>query len=265
MDNLLIGTSGYDYPEWKGVFYPEKTARKDFLAFYATQFNALELNSTFYNMPTAERILSFYERSEGKVQFSVKTNRLLTHDISRNWKTDAETFKTAIKPLNEKNCLSAVLFQFPESFHYSNDNRIYLAEIIRFYDGFPLFIEFRHREWLKDSVFEGLEKRQAGLVFCDMPQLKNLPDVFAAKTPFIGNKAYIRLHGRNEKAWYVHDEQNNGSARYCYDYNDEELVSFVPVINAAITEGKQTQIFFNNHPNGHGPKNAKRLKELMSK
>lgn len=146
MDNLLIGTSGYDYPEWKGVFYPEKTARKDFLAFYATQFNALELNSTFYNMPTAERILSFYERSEGKVQFSVKTNRLLTHDISRNWKTDAETFKTAIKPLNEKNCLSAVLFQFPESFHYSNDNRIYLAKIIKFYDGFPLFIEFRHRE-----------------------------------------------------------------------------------------------------------------------
>lgn len=54
MSDLLIGTSGYDYPEWKGVFYPEDLKRKDFLSFYATQFNALELNNTFYNMPTAE-------------------------------------------------------------------------------------------------------------------------------------------------------------------------------------------------------------------
>ena len=77
MSDLLIGTSGYDYPEWKGVFYPEDLKRKDFLSFYATQFNALELNNTFYNMPTAERLLSFYERTEGKLSFSVKANRLL--------------------------------------------------------------------------------------------------------------------------------------------------------------------------------------------
>ena len=54
MPDLLIGTSGYDYPEWKGVFYPEDLKRKNFLSFYATQFNAPELNNTFYNMPTAE-------------------------------------------------------------------------------------------------------------------------------------------------------------------------------------------------------------------
>ena len=58
MSDLLIGTSGYDYPEWKGVFYPEDLKRKDFLSYYATQFNALELNNTFYNMPTAERLYS---------------------------------------------------------------------------------------------------------------------------------------------------------------------------------------------------------------
>ena len=68
MSDLLIGTSGYDYPEWKGVFYPEDLKRKDFLSYYATQFNALELNNTFYNMPTAERLLSFYERSEGRLE-----------------------------------------------------------------------------------------------------------------------------------------------------------------------------------------------------
>ena len=80
MEEILIGTSGYDYPEWKGVFYPQELKRADFLSYYATQFNALELNSTFYSMPTADRLYSFYQRSQGKVSFSIKANRMLTHD-----------------------------------------------------------------------------------------------------------------------------------------------------------------------------------------
>lgn len=169
MSDLLIGTSGYDYPEWKGVFYPDDLKRKDFLIFYATQFNALELNNTFYNTPTAERLLSFYERSEGKLSFSVKANRLLTHEIGADWQVAAEDFKTALTPLQEKDSLSSVLFQLPESFHYTKDNRIYLAKLIDEFEGFPVMIEFRHKEWIRESVFEGLEMRKTGIVFCDMP------------------------------------------------------------------------------------------------
>lgn len=278
MSDLLIGTSGYDYPEWKGVFYPEDLKRKDFLIFYATQFNALELNNTFYNMPTAERLLSFYERSEGKLNFSVKANRLLTHEIGVDWQVAAKDFKEALKPLNEKERLSAVLFQLPESFHYTNDNRIYLAKLI--------------------AEFEGLEMRKSGIVFCDMPmchlaqmsiisnyengakrrmpQLKNLPDGTVTKTPFIGKNAYIRLHGWNEGAWYAHapkaqtsitsthangakttyttGDSPNGSARYYYDYSENELAQFVPIIKQAKQEGKKVQVYFNNHPNGSGEK-----------
>ena len=307
MSDLLIGTSGYDYPEWKGVFYPKDLKRKDFLSYYATQFNALELNNTFYNMPTAERIMSFYKRSEGRLNFSVKANRLLTHEIGADWKTAAEDFKVALKPLNEKECLSAVLFQFPESFHYTKDNRIYLAKLIGEFEGFPVMVEFRHIEWIRDSVFEGLEKRKAGIVFCDMPmchlaqmsiisnyangtkrrmpQLKNLPDGTVMGTPFIGENAYIRLHGRNERAWYAHvpkvqrsitythangeketytvEKSPNGSARYCYDYSDNELSQFVPIIKAADREGKRVQVYFNNHPNGSGAKNAISLKKMI--
>ena len=307
MPDLLIGTSGYDYPEWKGVFYPEDLKRKDFLSYYATQFNALELNNTFYNMPTAERLLSFYERSEGRLNFSVKANRLLTHEIGADWQLVAKYFKEALKPLNEKECLSAVLFQLPESFHYTNDNRIYLAKLIAEFDGFPMMVEFRHKEWIRESVFEGLEKREAGIVFCDMPmcrkaqtsiisnyangavrrmpQLKNLPDGTVMGTPFIGSNAYIRLHGRNEEAWYAHapkaqtsitsthangakatytaGESPNGSARYCYDYSDDELAQFVPIIKAAGREGKKVQVYFNNHPNGSGAKNAISLKKMI--
>lgn len=285
MSDLLIGTSGYDYPEWKGVFYPEDLKRKDFLSFYATQFNALELNNTFYNMPTAERLLSFYERSEGKLSFSVKANRLLTHEIGADWQVAAKDFKEALKPLNEKERLSAVLFQLPESFHYTNDNRIYLAKLIAEFEGFPMRIEFRHKEWVRESVFEGLEKREAGIVFCDMPmchlaqmsiisnyangakrrmpQLKNLPDGTVTKTPFIGSNAYIRLHGRNEGAWYAVGESLNGSARYCYDYSENELAQFVPIIKQAKQEGKKVQVYFNNHPNGSGAKNAISLKKMI--
>ena len=264
MSDLLIGTSGYDYPEWKGVFYPQDLKRKDFLSYYATQFNALELNNTFYNMPTAEHLYSFYERSEGRLQFSVKANRLLTHEIDSIWLTTAEDFKTALTPLQEKGCLSAVLFQLPERFHYTNDNRIYLAHLIQKFEGFPILVEFRHREWIKESVFEGLEKRNAGIVFCDMPQLKNLPDGSVTKTPFIGNNAYIRLHGRNANAWYAASESPNGSTRYCYDYSENELSQFVPIIKAAVREGKKVQVYFNNHPNGSGAKNGLKLKEMIS-
>ena len=116
----LIGTSGYDYPEWRGVFYPEDLKRKDFLPYYSTVFNALEVNSTFYNMPTAERLISFYERSEGRLNFSIKAIRLLTHEIDSNWQTAAEDLKSALNPLYEKDRLSALLFQFPQSFHYTN-------------------------------------------------------------------------------------------------------------------------------------------------
>lgn len=263
MPEILIGTSGYDYPEWKGVFYPEDLKRKDFLSYYATKFNALELNNTFYNMPTAERLQSFYERSEGKLSFSVKANRLLTHETGTDWQVVAEDFKDSLKPLNEKESLSAVLFQFPESFHYTNENRIYLAKVIGQFEGYPVVIEFRHREWIKESVFEGLEKRNAGIVFCDMPQLKNLPDGNAVKTPFIGSNAYIRLHGRNDEAWYVTGDTPNGSARYCYDYSENELAQFVPIIKQAKREGKKVQVYFNNHPNGSGAKNGLRLMEMM--
>ena len=277
MNDILIGTSGYDYPEWKGPFYPEDLKRKDFLSYYASQFNVLEINNTFYNMPTADRLLSFNDRSGGLLQFSIKANRLLTHEIDRNWQAAATDFKAAVTPLAQKNSLCAVLFQFPQSFHYTDENRIYLAKLIAEFQGLPLVIEFRHVEWIKESVLRGLEERQTSLCFCDMPQLKALPDGKTIKAPFIGPIAYIRLHGRNADAWYAKDSSSgitaashapsatsiNGSARYTYDYSDSELVEFIPVIQSAFITGKKPVVIFNNHPNGSGANNAKKLKELL--
>ena len=267
MTSILIGTSGYDYPEWKGVFYPPEVKRADFLSYYATQFNAVELNNTFYNMPTAERLSSFYERSEGKLQFSIKANRLLTHEIDSKWRTAADDFKSALNPLLEKDSLSAVLFQFPQSFHYTNENRIYLAKMIEAFEGFPVVIEFRHKEWIRESVFEGLVQRKASVAFCDMPQLKAPPNADfknSLYSQFIGPNAYIRLHGRNANAWYAASPEQNGSDRYDYEYSEGELKEFVPVVHVASEEGRKVQVYFNNHPKGNGARNAMQLKEMVN-
>ena len=276
METIFIGTSGYDYPEWKGVFYPPQIKRADFLSYYATQFNAVELNNTFYNMPTPDRLLSFYDRSDGKLNFSIKANRLLTHEIPQLWTNAADDFKHALIPLLEKDSLCAVLFQFPQSFHYTAENRIYLSKLIAAFDGFPVVIEFRHKEWIRDSVFEGLIQRNASVAFCDMPQLKYLPKSLvdlaesAGKTQFIGPNAYIRLHGRNAENWYASESsapnpQTNGTARYDYNYSLSELEKFVPIIHTATKEGRKIHVFFNNHPKGHGAKNAMELKGMMEK
>ncbi|MBP5452873.1 MAG: DUF72 domain-containing protein [Treponema sp.] len=272
MRDILIGTSGYDYPEWKGVFYPPEVKRADFLSYYSTQFNALELNNTFYNMPTAERLYSFYQRSQGRIKFSIKANRFLTHEVDSKWQNVAGEFKSAVNPLLEKDSLSALLFQFPQSFHYTKENRIYLAKLIDEFQGYPVVIEFRHKEWIRESVFEGLVQRKASVAFCDMPQLKSLPNADLQDSLYssiMGPIAYIRLHGRNANAWYAQDpssstEGTNGSARYLYDYSDEELVQFVPGISRIKDKGKLIQVYFNNHPNGNGAKNAKKLKDMLA-
>ena len=272
MSQILIGTSGYDYPEWKGVFYPQDLKRKDFLSYYATQFNALELNNTFYNMPTAERLLSFWERSQGQLQFSVKANRLLTHEAGADWTQNANQFIQAVSPLAEKDSLCAVLFQFPQSFHYTPENRVYLAKLIETFGSLPVVIEFRHIEWIKPSVLEGLESRHATLCYCDMPELKYLPNIAASAvpepvegppSPSSASLFYLRLHGRNADAWYADTTTPNGSSRYTYDYTDAELKEFVPVIHNVIISGKRPVVFFNNHPNGSGARNAIKLKDLL--
>ncbi len=294
MPEILIGTSGYDYPEWRGVFYPAGLKRADFLPYYATQFNALELNSSFYNMPTAERLLSFWERSGGALKFSVKANRLLTHEIGRDWQSAAQDFRSALNPLAQNGSLASALFQFPQSFHYTDQNRMYLSALLAQFRGLPVVVEFRHAEWIRPSVFDGLAERGASLAFCDLPELKNLPNKNCLQAqegglPFAGKIAYIRLHGRNASAWYAkendaqekeclqdHDalpglpaspksaaHDRNGSARYRYDYSDDELSEFAPVIQQAASQGRQVQVFFNNHPDGSGAKNAKRLGEMV--
>lgn len=257
MTNILIGTSGYDYPEWKGIFYPEKLPRKDFLTYYSTQLNALELNNTFYSMPTKQRIESYIERSEERLHFSIKVPKLFTHEHTSSWKSSAAELKDAVNPMVEKDLLASLLFQFPDSFNYSPDNRIYLSELMKEFAGFHCVIEFRNQGWGKASVFEGLVVRNVSVAFSDMPQIIKTGE--RELSSFIGPEAYGRLHARRNTAWY------SDSSDERYWYSESELTKFLPSIKLANTEGRRCQFYFNNDPNGTGILNAKKLKEIIKK
>jgi len=268
MKGIYIGTSGYDYPEWKEIFYPKELKRKDFLSYYSSIFNAVEINNTFYNMPTVERIQSLVERSEKKIVFSIKANRQLTHEINNNWDNISYEFLQTLNILIKNDLLSSVIFQFPQSFHYTPENRIYLAKLLKRFECVPSVVEFRHREWIRESVFDGLNKYNADIVFCDMPNMKYLPksqNNFQLFDKYINKNFYLRLHGRYTDKWYDNNGINNGSERYTYEYSEEELVKFLPVITTMAKKSEVTQIFFNNHPKGYGAKNAKSLKSMLEK
>lgn len=266
---ILIGTSGYDYPEWRGAFYPETLRREDYLAWYATKFNAVELNFSFYRMPEATQLSDMADRSGNKLLFSVKAHQSFTHQQFpiANWKDGAVAFSRAVTPLLDRGLLATVLFQFPQSFHYTPDNRRYLSDLLAQFEQFPLAVELRQSEWQRDSVRDGLLERGVLSVYTDEPNLPHIPHADKAMLEQENAQGiYMRFHGRNADAWYAGSsmaQKNNGSARYDYLYSTQELSDYVPAIHNKIEKGLKVQIYFNNHPKASAAKNAQQLAALI--
>ena len=257
MSELLIGTSGYDYPEWKGIFYPDNLKRADFLSYYADQFNSLELNGTYYKMPTREQMKNMIDRSSGKIMFTVKGYQGITHAPDKsNYQQQATEFKKAMEPLLNENLLLSALLQFPQSFHYEKDQRLYLDVLLKEFSGIPITVEMRNQKWQNDQVYTGFRQRQVGWCITDNPPLKNLPKLDYITTSPI---AYIRFHGRNIENWYKGDN----TTRYDYLYNDTELTSFVDKIKELLKNTKIVQLFFNNHAKSHATINARKIELLF--
>jgi len=257
MGELLIGTSGYDYKEWKGGFYPEKLAQAKFLEYYATQFNSLELNGTYYRMPTPDQMQNMVIRSGGKVKFTVKAFGDLTHAADKSrYQPLVSEFKKALEPLQTNNLLVCALLQFPESFHYEKNERIYLDVLLKEMAGIPIVVEMRNTKWQNDQVYNALRQRQIGWCITDNPNLPNLPKLDYIITSPI---AYLRFHGRNNKMWYTGDN----ITRYDYLYTDAELQAFVQPIFHLLQNAKVVQIFFNNHAKSQATINAQKIKLLL--
>lgn len=263
MGELYIGTSGYDYPEWVNVFYPGNLKRDDFLAFYAEHFNALELNFSYYAIPTDSQLGDMVKRSGGKVHFSVKGNRQFTHEVKiGEWRDAARQFRSALYPFVNNGLLLSVLLQFPPSFQYKPDQRRYLADLLDEFGEIHLIVEFRNPEWFNTRVYEGLERRKVGLCLCDTPEISRLPSFVkvSSRNLVISDTGYMRFHGKNAGQW---DSSENLRDRYDNLYKDAELEPYIPVIRDMTGKAGIVQVYFNNHAKGAAAVNARKMKTLM--
>ncbi|MBN2059152.1 MAG: DUF72 domain-containing protein [Deltaproteobacteria bacterium] len=257
MSEIIVGTSGFSYPDWKINFYPEGLGQESFLRYYSRHFKAVELNFTYYRMPDETQSKKMIEKSGSALEFVIKANRQMTHEIQEDSLTKVTPlFLDGISPFIEAGQLGAILLQFPQSFHYTPENRIYLKSLIDRLRPLRVSVEFRQREWLKDSVYQSLNDLGAGFVCVDEPDLASLVPAVIKTTSDLG---YIRFHGRNGEKWYSGDSRT----RYDYLYSEKELLEWIPKIRRIAEKTHKLYAFFNNHAKAQAVTNAKMLINLL--
>jgi len=279
---ILLGTSGFSFPDWDGVFYPPGLQRARQFDYYVRQFGAVEINSTYYRVPPPSTMATLERKSPHGFEFIVKANQEMTHKQSYNPEL-YEAFQAAMAPLARARKLGGVLAQFPQAFHRDDNSERFLVELQDRMEGIPLFVEFRHNSWVHEDVFEFLAEKSLGYVSVDEPDLPGLlPRVARATGPL----AYVRFHGRNKRNWYSRDEgaadraseggTGRGSGRgakppsrdrqllrYDYLYSEAELKEWADKIRELNQKTQKTFVFFNNCHAGHAATGAKLMRKLL--
>jgi len=253
---LHIGTSGFSYQDWIGIFYPENTDKKDMLKLYAQKFKVTEINSTYYRIPHPATFYYLQQKVPADFKFVVKANQEMTHNREEN-PAVFNDFKTSIKPLLEAGKFACVLAQFPYSFYNTSPNQDYIFRFKDRMEDMPLVVEFRNSKWINNETFRILKKHNIGFCCVDQPQLKGLLPPLAEATSDLG---YIRFHGRNKANWWEHEKAYQ---RYDYLYTEEELREWIPKIKNITEKTKDQYIFMNNHYKAKAVKNALMLIKLL--
>jgi uncharacterized protein YecE (DUF72 family) len=253
--NIKIGTSGYSYDDWRGSFYPQEIQSGQMLEFYCQHFNTVELNVTYYTIPKANTFERLVQKTPDDFEFIIKTNQETTHRRKEN-EAAIKNLLESVKPVIEANKFRGFLAQFPYSFKNNEQNRKYLVQTRSLLRGHELFVEFRHDSWNKQQISSFLESNDIGYVNVDEPNLNGL---LPAQSIVSSKNAYIRFHGKNSKDWW----DGQGSARYDYEYQQNELQDWMVQISSILKKAFKTYIFFNNHPGGKAPKNAKQMMKII--
>jgi uncharacterized protein YecE (DUF72 family) len=234
-----IGCSGFYYKNWKGVFYPEKLAQNKWLAYYATQFNTLELNSTFYRFPTLETMENWYKKVPDNFVFSVKAPRVITHlKKLKDCEKLLDDFYTVCEAGLKKK-LGCLLFQFPPSSSCNAEMMLKVLNALR--PGFKNVAEFRHPTCWNKEVFDLLSEKR--ISFCSISH-PSLPDDIITTS----DVAYVRMHGV--------------PVMFQSDYSLMELEALKKKLSKN-KEIKEAWVYFNNTDGKHGYKNALDLKKMV--
>jgi uncharacterized protein YecE (DUF72 family) len=277
---FYIGTSGYSYPGdaprgWSGVFSPKGgNKRIDELEFYATYFDSVEINSTFYRPASPEMGRGWARKTPPEFVFAVKVWQKFTHPNKlgegaarggdkwpRFEKSDVALFANGIQPLADAGKLAAVLFQYPASFVCEPANVQRLQETLAAFNQYSNVVELRHRSWSDDAQWTGrlLERCGVTWAFIDEPKFRtSIKQELAAR----GDVVYLRLHGRNHEKWWTHQ---NAWERYDYFYSSESIRRLADRLTALARQSPQTKfyVFFNNHARGQAVANAFMLQAAL--
>jgi uncharacterized protein YecE (DUF72 family) len=293
---IHIGTSGYDYSGWVGAdrFYPPslKNQRRDWLTYYASQFDVAELNFTYYGETKPQQMEDMLRRVdpaqalyllEGEIrplpqfQFVIKAYSALTHEMDPGWRAVAEKFVNDVAPLQQSRKLAGVLAQFTPKMKYGEKPLTYVVRLAEALAPMQLIAEFRHPSWFTPEVAAQLSRRGIVFTLVDTPPEVKLPliglnkaldaeQVTAPLTEASGEEvraalapapfAYVRMHGRNAGHWFGGD----GVQRYNWNYTADEMDWIAWRTRTHVPE--HLYVLFNNCYWAYAARNAQHLKEL---
>jgi len=235
---IRIGTSGWNYDHWKGIFYPEELSKGKWLEFYIKYFDTVELNASFYRLPTQKTFQNWYKRTPRGFIWSVKANKFITHTKRlKDVKEALNRFYNAISGLKEK--CGPILFQLPPSLVFEKELLKDFCSMLDF--SYRYTLEVRNSSWINDEVFEILKEHN--IAFCISDTAGRFPYHEEITADFI----YIRLHG--------------SKILYASEYTEEEINLWAQKI---IDWGKDVYVYFDNDFNGYAVKNAKMLKKVLN-
>jgi uncharacterized protein YecE (DUF72 family) len=239
---VLLGTSGWDYPEWVGRVYPTRGVA-DRLAYYARLFPVVEINTTFYRTPPATQVATWARRTPAGFRFTAKLPRTVTHERRLvGAEAELDGYRQAIAPLRDAGKLSATLVQLPPSLTFDAATvRAFYEQLVG--DG-PIAVEFRERSWLAPESWALLKEFGYASVVVDEPLL---PVSLTVTAPF----AYVRWHGHGAPVWYD------------YRYSAEEIAGWVPRVRELAERAGTVLGFFNNHFRGDAVRNCQTLEERL--
>ncbi len=230
----------------------------EMLGYYARRFPAVEIDTSYYGIPTRQTIASMDARSPQEFRFTFKAPRTVTHhaEKSKPVAREALELRHVLEPLRARGKLACVLAQFPNGFKVDASNEDYVRRVVEAFEGVPVAVEFRHRDWQRAETLALLSDIHAANVNVDLPPLDGLPLASSDATGAVG---YVRFHGRNAERWWT----GTNVTRYAYSYSTAELSPWCDRIAEIEAQVEATYVFFNNHARGSAARNAETLEALI--
>jgi uncharacterized protein YecE (DUF72 family) len=280
LGEILIGTASWTDPTLikSGRFYPPRArTAEDRLRYYATQFNMVEVDSSYYGMPAQDMSGLWVKRTPDSFTFDIKAFRLFTkhptspttipkavrdafpdrlktkkrfyyRDLPREITGELwRRFEDALLPLDSAGKLGVVLFQFPSWFFPANENRDHILECKRMLPQYQVAVEFRHGSWLNEKNYDRTMSflRDNGLAYVSVDEPQGLRTSVPPLAEATADIAVVRFHGRNAANWEK-PQQKLASSRFKYLYGRDELAEWVPKVKELASKTRKLHIVFNN-------------------